>query len=71
MANTPQQFVRVDPELEMAARAAIYLAAPELADVDSATLLRVGLLVLAGHQVQDAVPLAKRKRGPKQQRAAA
>jgi hypothetical protein len=65
MADTPQRFVRVEPELEQAAR----LASPELAAIDHATLLRVGLLVLAGHLVEDAVPLAKRKRGPK--RAAA
>jgi hypothetical protein len=60
--NTPQRYVRIEPELEQAARA----VAPELAELDHSTLLRVGLLVLAGHPVQDALPLAKRKRGPKQ-----
>jgi hypothetical protein len=65
MADTPQLYVRVAPELEHAARA----ASPDLADVNTATLLRVGLLVLAGHQVDDAVPLAMRKRGPKKEAA--
>jgi hypothetical protein len=65
MADTPQLYVRVPPELEQAARA----ASPELADVNTATLLRIGLLVLAGHQVEDAVPLAMRKRGPKKEAA--
>jgi hypothetical protein len=62
MANTPLYRVRAEPELEEAARA----ACPELADVNAATLLRAGLLVLAGHDIREAVPLAKRKRGPKQ-----
>ena len=62
MANTPVHRVRAEPELEEAARA----ACPELADANMATLLRTGLLVLAGYEVHDAVPLAKRKRGPKQ-----
>jgi hypothetical protein len=62
MADTPRLYVRVAPELAEAARA----ASPELDGLNTATLLRVGLLVLAGHEVRDAVPLAARKRGPKQ-----
>jgi hypothetical protein len=65
MADTPRLYVRVEPEHEQAARA----ASPELAALNTATLLRVGLLVLAGHQVEDAVPLARRKRGRKQEAA--
>ncbi len=65
MADTPQLYVRVAPELEQAARS----ANPELAEINTATLLRVGLLVLAGHQVEDAVPLATRKRGRKKEAA--
>jgi hypothetical protein len=62
MANTPLHRVRAELELVDAA----YGAHPELAGLNTATLLRVGLLVLAGHEVQDAVQLAARKRGPKQ-----
>jgi hypothetical protein len=66
MANTPLHRVRAEPDLLDAA----YGAHPELKGLNTATLLRVGLLVLAGHQVEDAVPLALRKRGPKQPAAA-
>jgi hypothetical protein len=65
MADTPQFYVRAEPDEVRAARA----ASPELADVNTATLLRVGLLVLAGHQVDEALPLAMRKRGPKKEAA--
>jgi hypothetical protein len=41
-------------------------ACPELEGLNTSTVLRVGLLVLAGHDVRDAVPLSIRKRGPKQ-----
>jgi hypothetical protein len=61
MANTPRIEVRVEPETVRAVRD----ARPELAELNSATLLRVGLLVLAGHDVRDAIPLAKRRRGKK------
>lgn len=62
MANSPLLRVRAEPELEAAVRA----ARPELAGLSTSQLLRAGLLSLAGHSVQDAVSLAKRKRGPKQ-----
>lgn len=62
MAQSPMLRVRAEPELEQAARA----ACPELAGLNTSTVLRVGLLVLAGHEVTEAVPLAVRKRGPKQ-----
>jgi hypothetical protein len=62
MAQSPMLRVRAEPELEQAARE----ACPELAGLNTSTVLRVGLLVLAGHDVRDAVPLAVRKRGPKQ-----
>jgi hypothetical protein len=67
MADTQQWFVRAELESLQAARQ----ANPELADVDPSTLFRVGLLVLAGHPVTEAVPLAKRRRGPKSKEAAA
>jgi hypothetical protein len=60
MANTPNVGIRIAPELISAARG----AAPELATVDVPTLARVGLLVLAGHGVRDALPLATLRRGP-------
>jgi hypothetical protein len=67
MADTPQCFVRAEPEMLQDARQ----ASPELADVDPSTLFRVGLLVLAGRSVAEAIPLAKRRRGPKSKDAAA
>jgi hypothetical protein len=61
MQETPKLSVRVAPELEAAAREAV----PELASADVSTIIRVGLLVLAGHQVPEALSLAKNRRGPK------
>jgi hypothetical protein len=46
--------VRVPEDLEKAARGAV----PELADLPLSTLVRVGLAVLAGHQVPDAIAVA-------------
>jgi hypothetical protein len=62
MANSPLHRVRAESELVDAA----YEAHPELQGLNTPTVLRVGLLVLAGHKVCDAVPLAVRRRGPKQ-----
>jgi hypothetical protein len=59
LASTPGLYVRVEPEIAQAARE----SSPELSDLTTSELLRVGLLVLAGHDVGDAVPLAARKRG--------
>jgi hypothetical protein len=52
--------VRVPEDLEEAARG----AAPELADMPLSTLVRVGLAVLAGHQVPEAVRVAIASRQP-------
>lgn len=62
MANSPLHRVRAEPELVDDA----YAAHPELEGLNTSTLFRVGLLVLAGHEVPEAAALAKRKRGPKQ-----
>ncbi len=61
MREAPRLSVRIAPELEAAARE----ASPELADAEFSTLVRVGLLVLAGHQVSAALALARERRGPK------
>lgn len=63
MANTPKVGVRVDPEILRAARQ----AAPELAALNIAHLLRVGLAVLAGDPIGDAVSKMRRRTGPKRQ----
>lgn len=65
--NTPQIAARVDPEIVKAARR----AAPELATVNVAHLLRVGLAVLAGYPVGEAVRMTQRQTGPKTRRGAA
>lgn len=67
VADTPKVGVRVDPEMLTAARR----AAPELATVNVAHLLRVGLAVLAGYPVDEAVSKMQRKTGPKRHRAGA
>jgi hypothetical protein len=56
--------VRVPEDLEEAARG----ATPALADIPLSTLVRVGLAVLAGHQVPEAIKVAIASRqapGPK------
>ena len=58
--DTPKVTVRVPPELEEAAR-----RQPGLEDVDLSTLVRVGLLVLAGVAVAEAIRKAGGKPGPK------
>ena len=67
MADTRLRTVRVPAELESAARE----SAPELAALDFATLARVGLAVLAGHVVRDAIELVRTRPGPKRPGAAA
>lgn len=61
MAQSPLLRFRAEPELMEDALE----ACPELAGLNTSTVLRVGLLVLAGHEVRDAVPLAVRRRGPR------
>jgi len=61
MANTRRAVARIPEGLEAAARA----SSPELAALDMSMLLRVGLAVLAGHPVPDALDVARAKRGPK------
>ena len=64
MARTRGVAVRVPEDLEQQARA----TAPELADLPLSTLVRVGLAVLAGHPVPDAITVAIEARqapGPK------
>jgi hypothetical protein len=61
MAQSPLLRFRAEPELMEDA----LQACPELEGLNTSTVLRVGLLVLAGHDVRDAVPLAKRRRGPR------
>jgi hypothetical protein len=56
--------VRVPEDLEEAARG----ATPELAELPLSTLVRVGLAVLAGHQVPEAIKVAiayRQQPGPK------
>jgi hypothetical protein len=63
MARTRGVAVRVPEDLEQAAR-----ATPELAELPLSTLVRVGLAVLAGHPVPDAITVAIAARqapGPK------
>jgi hypothetical protein len=67
MAETPLRTVRVPTELESAARR----SSPELASLDFATLARVGLAVLAGHAVRDAITLVRTRPGPKRPRTGA
>ena len=57
---TPQRHVRIAPELEAEAR-----AKAGLDDVDISTLVRVGLLVLAGYGIAEAIRKAGMKPGPK------
>lgn len=61
MSNTRQMPVRVAPELEAAARS----GSPELASLPFATLARVGLAVLAGMSVPEALKAAHTRPGPK------
>ena len=59
MARTRGVAVRVPEDLEEAAR-----ATPELAELPLSTLVRVGLAVLAGHQVEEAIRVAIAYRQP-------
>ena len=59
--NTPLRTVRVSVPLESAARR----GAPGLAALDFATLARVGLAVLAGMSVPEAIEAARTRSGPK------
>jgi hypothetical protein len=59
MAATPPTVVRIPPELETAARANV----PELADATSSVLVRVGLAVLAGLAIREAIQGAKGANG--------
>jgi hypothetical protein len=67
MAETPLRTVRVPVPLESAARK----AAPELAALDFATLARVGLAVLAGMKVPEAITAVRTRPGPKPREGAA
>lgn len=70
MARTRGVAARVPEDLEAAARA----KAPELAELPLSTLVRVGLAVLAGHPVEDAIRVALAYRqppGPKPEKVAA
>jgi hypothetical protein len=64
VADTPKVTVRVEPELTAAARAAV--GRP---DVDVATLVRAGLILLAGGALADvvgqALAKAQARPGPK------
>jgi hypothetical protein len=60
MAKTRGVAVRVPEDLEAAARK----ATPELAELPLSTLVRVGLAVLAGHQVDNAIKVAIAYRQP-------
>jgi hypothetical protein len=60
MPNTPSAGVRVDPALADAARARI--GEP---DLPLSVLARVGLLVLSGLSIADAVAKARARPGPK------
>jgi hypothetical protein len=61
MAETRRIATRVPEGLEAAARA----RNPELAALDTSTLVRVGLAVLGGHPVPAALDVARSRRGPK------
>jgi hypothetical protein len=67
MAETPLRTVRVPVPLESAARR----GAPELAALDFATLARVGLAVLAGMAVPEAIKAVRTRPGPKRREDAA
>ena len=61
---------RIPEDLEADARG----AAPELKELPLSTLVRVGLAVLAGHQVPEAIKVAidsRQQPGPKPQEVAA
>jgi len=60
MAETPLRTVRVPAPLESAAR-----RTPELAALDFATLARVGLAVLSGMSVPEAIKAMRTRTGPK------
>jgi hypothetical protein len=66
MAETPLRTVRVPAPLESAAR-----RTPELAALDFATLARVGLAVLAGMAVPEAIKAVRTRPGPKRRGDAA
>jgi hypothetical protein len=60
MAQLPVKGVRLDP----AEVARVYEARPELAGADLSRVLRIGLAVLAGNTVDDAIrAIPRRKRG--------
>lgn len=67
MARTRQACVAVPEDLETAARA----ITPELAHLPLSTLARVGLAVLAGHPVDDAIQVAIAYRQPPGRKPAA
>jgi hypothetical protein len=69
MARTRYAPARVPEELEAAARQ----RAPELAELSFSALVRVGLAVLAGYQLPDAINVslaARQAPGPKPEVAA-
>jgi hypothetical protein len=67
MAQTRTVTARVPESLEKRARA----SAPELAALDMSTLLRVGLAVLGGLPVGEALRKAQARPGPKPKASAA
>jgi hypothetical protein len=67
MAETPLRTVRVPAWLESDARS----ARPDLAALDFATLARVGLAVLAGMTVPQAIKAQRTRPGPKPREGAA
>jgi hypothetical protein len=68
MAMTRVMASRVEPSLETLARG----AHPALATIDASRLLRIGLAVLAGHKVPEAIEVTKpAKSGPKPKDSAA
>lgn len=61
MARTRAAAARIPEQLEAAARE----RSPELAALDLSTLLRVGLAVLAGSSVAEAIASVKMRPGPR------
>jgi hypothetical protein len=66
MPNSPVIGARIPPEIEQEARR----RDPALADLDGPTLVRVGLLVLAGYGIAEALSKARMRSGPKPRGAA-
>lgn len=61
MARTRMTNARIPEDLEQAARA----RSPELAAVDFSTLVRIGLAVLAGSPLAEAITTSRMRPGPR------